>query len=137
MRHLALTTTWTRSLAVGAVIALALGCASLPPAQPATDLKAIAGEWRGTGQGRDGSARSVTMTITDDGRFTSVFDQPVGSLGTTFPGTVKVENGLFRYRSEKTGNTGTFTLHEGHGKRVLATRAGNGSSAAELMPARP
>jgi hypothetical protein len=106
MRHLALTTSWTRVLAVGAVIALALGCASLPPAQPATDLKAIAGEWRGTGQGRDGSTRSVTMTITEDGRFTSVFDQPVGPLGTTFPGTVKVENGRFRFHSEKTGKHG-------------------------------
>ena len=136
MRHLVRTTTWTRSLAVGAVIALALGCASLPPAQPATDLKAIAGEWRGTGQGRDGSTRSVTMTITEDGRFTSVFDQPVGSLGTTFPGTVKVENGRFRFHSEKTGNTGTFTLHEGQGRRVLTTRADNGSSAAELTPTR-
>jgi hypothetical protein len=137
MRHLVRTTTRTRSLAVSAVIALALGCASLPPAQPATDLKAIAGEWRGTGQGRDGSTRSVTMTITEDGRFTSVFDQPVGSLGTTFPGTVKVENGRYRFQSEKTGNTGTFTLHEGQGKRVLTTRADNGSSAAELVPARP
>lgn len=136
MRHLAFTTTWARSLAVGAVIALALGCASLPLAQPATDLKAIAGEWRGTGQGRDGSARNVTMTITEDGRFTSVFDQPLGSLGTTFPGTVKVENGRFRYRSEKTGNTGTFTLHEGQGKRVLTTRADNGFSASELTPVR-
>ena len=38
MRHLARTTTWTRSLAVGAVIALALGCASLPPAQLGTPI---------------------------------------------------------------------------------------------------
>ena len=78
------------------------------------------------------------MTITEDsGIFTSVFDQPIGALGTTFPGTVKVESGRFRFHSEKTGNTGTFTLHEGQGKRVLTTRADNGSSAAELVPARP
>ena len=50
MTHLVRTPTWARSLAVGAVIALALACASFPPAQPATDLKAIAGEWRGTGR---------------------------------------------------------------------------------------
>lgn len=137
MRHLVRTSTWTRSFAIAAIMALAVGCASLPPAQPATALKAIAGEWRGTAQGRDGSTRNVTMTIAEDGRYTTVVDQPIGTFGTTFPGTVKVENGRFRYLSEKPGNTGTLTLHEGEGKRVLTSRADNGSSAADLVPARP
>ena len=137
MRHLAPATAWTRLLVIAAALAMAFGCASLPPAQPATDLKAIAGEWRGTAQGRDGSTRGITMTITEDGRYTTVLDQPIAALGTTFPGTVKVENGRFRFHSEKTGNTGTFTLHESNGKRVLTTRADNGFSSAELTPVRP
>ena len=128
---------WTRLLATVAGMALAVGCSSLPPAQPAADLKAIAGEWRGTAQGRDGWTRAVTMTITEDGHYTTVADQPLGQFGTTFPGIVKVENGRFRFRSEKTGNTGTLTLHEGQGKRVLTSRSDNGTSAADLVPTRP
>jgi len=48
-----------------------------------------------------------------------------------------VENGRYRFRSEKTGNTGTFTLHEGGGKRVLTSRPDDGTSAAELTPVAP
>ena len=137
MRLLSTRRRWISTIALGAVATYVLGCATLPPAQPAMDLKTIAGQWRGTAQGRDGATRGVTMTIGEDGRYVSVLDQPVGAMGTTFPGTVKVENGRFRFVSERTGNTGTMTLHEGQGKRVLTTRTDNGMSASELVPVRP
>jgi hypothetical protein len=137
MTHAPSRRVFVRALALCAVGAVALGCATLPPAQPDTDLKAIAGKWRGTGQGRDGSTRAVTMTIWEDGRYESVLDQPIGSLGTVFPGRVRVENGRYRFVSERTGNTGTMTLYEGQGKRVLTTRTDNGASASELTPVTP
>ena len=98
---------------------VATGCAALPPAQPARDLKAIAGRWEGTLALRSGATYKATTVITEDGRFETVVDRPIGELGTSFPGTVKIENGRFRYFSSKTGAVGTMTLHEGEGKRVL------------------
>jgi len=119
------------------LVALTLGCASLPPAQPATDVKGIAGQWHGTLEGRNGFRAGVVFTIMDDGRYLSVLDRPAGEFGTTFPGTVTVENGRYRTRSDRTGNLGTLTLHQGDGKRVLALRSDNSNAAADLVPANP
>jgi hypothetical protein len=116
---------------------MVLGCATLPPAQPARDLKAIVGRWEGTLRLRDGAAYGAKLVITEDGRFETVVDRPIGNLGTSFPGTVKVENGRFRYVSEKTGAVGTMTLHEGEGKRVLTSSNDNGVSTAQYVPAKP
>jgi hypothetical protein len=82
--------------------AIALGCTTLPPAQPAANLKAIVGRWEGTLHLRDGSSYKATTVITEDGRFETVVDRPIGTLGTSFPGTVKIENG--RYREARHGS---------------------------------
>jgi hypothetical protein len=123
-----------RVLLVAGTLA-AFGCATLPPAQTARDLKAIAGRWEGMLRLRDGATHKAKMEIAEDGRFVAVLDAPIGTLGTTFPGTVKVENGQFVAFSEVTRTTGTFTLHEGDGKRVLATRSPNATG--EYVPAKP
>ena len=117
-------------------MALAVGCSSLPPAQPAADLKAIAGEWRGTAHGRDGWTRDVTMTITEDGRYTTVTDQPLGQFGTTFPGTEGRERAVPLPVRENRQHRHARTLHEGQGKRVLTSHSDNGISAADLVPSR-
>jgi hypothetical protein len=118
-------------------VAVVTGCATLPPAQPARDLKAIAGRWEGTLTLRSGATYKATTVITEDGRFETVVDRPIGELGTSFPGTVSIENGRFRYASSKTGAVGTMTLHEGEGKRVLTSVNDNRASSAEYVPARP
>jgi hypothetical protein len=56
--------------------------------------------------------------------------------GPRFEGTVAVADGKFRWKSITSGRTGTYTLHEGDGKRVLVTSADDGSSVGELRPAK-
>jgi hypothetical protein len=123
-----------RVLLVASTLA-AFGCATLPPAQAARDLKAIAGRWEGTVRLRDGAMYKAKMEITEDGRYVAVLDPPIRNLGATFPGTIKVENGQFVSFSEVTRATGTFTLHEGDGKRVLTSSSSNATG--EYVPARP
>jgi hypothetical protein len=136
MRHAMLVFGWRLCLVTTTVLIVS-GCATLPPAQPARDLKAIVGRWEGTLRLRDGAVYGAKLVITEAGRFETVVDRPIGSLGTSFPGTVKVENGRFRYVSEKTGAVGTMTLHEGEGKRVLTSSNDNGASTAQYVPAKP
>jgi hypothetical protein len=122
-----------RALAVAVTIAMLAGCASLPPAMPSTDLKLIAGKWQGTLQTRQGQAR-FTQTIHADGTIETLIPS-MTNPGPRFAGRVVVDNGQFRWKSETTGRTGTFVLHEGEGRRVLVSRADDGTSAAEATPA--
>jgi hypothetical protein len=102
-------------------------CSTLPPPQQASEVSAIAGKWRGTMYGRGGAVGAV-MDISSDGRYVTTTDTPIGQLGNVFTGTVAVEDGKFRYRSDTTGSTGTLVLHEGEGKRVLAGQGDTGGS---------
>jgi hypothetical protein len=135
MRHLRI---WTAghvlpAFIVAAVAALAVGCTSLPPAQSAKNVSTIAGEWRGAIQDRTGGSTGAAMTIAAEGRYELALDRP-GPMGTKFPGTVTVDNGAYRFRSERTGNTGTMTLHEGDGKRVLSLRTDANTTTGEFTP---
>jgi hypothetical protein len=116
------------------VLAVVTGCASLPPAKPATDVKAIAGNWKGTLYLRGGQAHPFTSTITEDGRVESIVPT-LSNPGPRFVGTVKVEGGKYRFKSETTGRLGTFILHEGAGKRILKSEADDGASWTEAIPA--
>jgi hypothetical protein len=107
-------------------------CSTLPPPQQASAVSAIAGKWHGTMYGRAGAVGAV-MDISPDGRYVTTTDRPVGQLGTVFTGTVAVQDGKFRYRSDTTGSTGTLVLHEGEGKRVLAGQGDVGGSS-RLVP---
>jgi hypothetical protein len=110
------------------VAILGAGCASLPPLQTANELHQIAGKW----EGRLGDGRPATMTISQDGRYQGVI---AGSSG--FAGQVQVSEGRFRFKSETTGQSGTMTLYEGDGKRILRTSTDNGSITSEYSPAKP
>jgi hypothetical protein len=104
-------------------------CASLPPAKSVGDVREIAGKWEGTGTG-PGGAVGVRSTINPDGSFTSVIGER------TFTGKIQVVDGKLRGRGDQTGNTGTWTLHEGDGKRTLVYRSDDGRVGAELTPAK-
>jgi hypothetical protein len=109
------------------VAAFAMGCATLPPAKAVTNVNQIAGKWQGnvsSGQGTQPAA----MTINPDGTFSTV----IGSQ--TFTGRIAVAEGKLPGRGDQTGNTGTWSVHEGDGKRVLVYKADDGRVTAELAP---
>ncbi len=110
------------------VAILGAGCASLPPLQTAKELHQIVGKW----EGRLGDGSPASMTIREDGRY-----QGVIAGGRGFAGQVQVSEGRFRFKSETTGQSGTMTLYEGDGKRILRTSTDNGSITSEYTPAKP
>jgi hypothetical protein len=112
---------------------LLAGCATLPPAKPVQDLKVLSGNWTGTVVTRGGGSHTATMTINDDGTYVAVVPTiPPG----TFKGTARVVGGKVQIKSETTGRTGTWTLHEGDGQRVLIVIADDGSSESRYTPQR-
>ena len=119
--------------AVVFVVGVLVGCATLPPAQPARDLKAIAGKWEGTLTSRTGARLPYTTTISENGT-TETIVPGLSNPGPRFVGVVRVEAGKYRWKSDTTGRTGTYTLHEGEGRRVLVSQADDGSSTAEGTP---
>ena len=123
------TRTRLASFLIGILLA---GCASLPPAKPATDFQAIAGTWVGTIYGRFGVAES-TFTIKGDGSWENLVPR-FTSPGPRFVGTARVADGKYRWKSETSGMTGTWTLHEGNGKKVLAIQTDDGGTTGQYEP---
>ena len=120
------------------VVAFVWACATLPPIQPIRDLNSIAGKWEGTWHGPLG-ADPFSITIKKDGTWESIV--PADSnlarkFGTRFVGTVNLSEGKCRFKSQTTGMTGIYTLHEGGGRRVLVIVSDDGKSRAELEPAK-
>lgn len=114
-----------------ATCALVAGCATLPPVRPIFDAQTIAGTWTGTLKLVEGATYHGLSTINPDGTYTvQIPDLPPG----TFRGIIAFGDGKGIYRSETTGRTGTLTLHEGGGRRVLLWKADDGSSVAYTTP---
>jgi hypothetical protein len=125
-----------RALALGLVTMLLVGCATLPPAQPVSDIKQIVGKWEGTLKTSGGRSYPMTTTINPDGTYESIVPA-LSNPGPRFPGTVEVSRGGLRWTSTATGRTGTYTLHEGDGKRVLRSVADDRTSTSESTPIKP
>src|SRR5687767_15063866 len=128
------------------VIAALSACASLPPAKQVSDVNQIAGAWQGTGSvpiatamgaGASGTG-FLTTTINADGGYSSVADGRLAAgaalLAQTFSGKITLTEGKLRSRSEHAGLMGTWTLHEGDGKRTLVYRSDDGRATADLTP---
>lgn len=109
--------------------AFAMGCATLPPAKAVTNVNQIAGKWQGSVSSGQGT-QPAAMTINPDGTYSTV----MGSR--TFTGKIAVAEGKLHGRGDQTGNTGTWSVHEGDGKRVLVYKADDGRVTAELTPAK-
>jgi putative ABC transport system substrate-binding protein len=129
IRRVTLTVVFTLTL-VGAVLAAyaqpAGGESPLPPVKPVTDLKSVAGPWDATAVSATAPSGSFVWTIREDG---SCEMTPPG-----FTGTVRVSEGKLIYRNSTTGGTGSLTLHEGGGQRVMRGASDNGVYAFELRP---
>ncbi len=111
------------------------GCATtLPPAKPIQDLRSIAGGWQGTVSSPQGSF-GYTLTIKEDGSWEATSSVPVGGVD-RFEGGMFVRSGKIFWVSRTTGRSGTYTLHEGEGQRVLSGRTDDGSITIRLTPVR-
>jgi hypothetical protein len=111
-------------------LVVATGCATLPPVQPAMDLKQVVGQWEGTGTSSTVRSFPVKLSVRPDGTYESFTPN-------RFTGTVTVADKQFRWKSTDTGRTGTWTLHEGDGRRVLTMQTDDGSITWNLTPVRP
>ncbi len=112
------------------VVALLAGCASLPPAKPISDVKSLAGKWEGYTTNQRGTF-PLTLTIKEGGSYSAF----VPAANTTVTGTMQVIDGKVRFRTAD-GATGTTTLHEGGGKRILRSVRDDGSVTSEYEPAK-
>jgi hypothetical protein len=95
----------------------------------------IEGKWEGSvslGSAGNKGTFPATMTITQDGRFEMLVPELSMSPGPRFVGTIAIIDGKYRFKSETTGSTGTYTLHESEGKRLLFGVADGGSSSTEF-----
>jgi hypothetical protein len=124
--------TLVRLVLPAALLATLTACATatLPPAQPAVDLKQVVGQWDGTGTSPTVRTFPVKLLVRSDGTYESFTPN-------RFTGTVTVADGQLRWNSHETGRTGTWTLHEGDGRRVLVMRTDDGTITWNLTPARP
>src|SRR5262245_62276860 len=115
---------WSILLGV-TVLVVAAGCAMAPPATPLSpakalqpgDMKMLAGQWDGTIRGSTGpgqfggSAFPVTVTIGEDGKFTSNISGRPGE------GSAQIVDGKLSFTGSST--RGVATLHERGGPPVL------------------
>ena len=103
----------TRLTWMAFILAILLGaCATLPPPAAVQDLKSIAGKWDLSFRGPDWQT-SETVAIREDG--TAEWTTPRGKQGTY---SFVVQGGIIHWKSSS-GASGTVTLREGEGKRVL------------------
>ncbi len=103
----------------------------LPPARvvQAGDFNSLAGTWRGYDRDEKGFELPLEVIIKNDGSFEAAEDEPVTNR---FRGTLSIRDGQILYSTRN--DTGTLTLHEGGGTRVLA---GDASGRREALPDKP
>jgi hypothetical protein len=119
-----------RIFVISFVVALACACATLPPAQPIRDFKDVAGEWRGGYGTVDGWVVKIVRIINGDGT------GEVISSGRHAVVTQKLVDGKIWSKNERSGETGTLTLHEGGGQRLLIWESDTSVQRIEYKPIR-
>jgi hypothetical protein len=93
-----------------AVIVLT-GCATPLPQRPPSDLRVIAGAWRGT----NNVGSRVDLIVSDDGRFDAIITTPQYTLRRK--GQIRMEGQRLMYDADS--SYGRMTYLEGDGKRKL------------------
>lgn len=120
-----------RCICGGMVALLIMGCASLPPAKPVTDIQMIAGRWEGTIATRQGSLPGRALINADGSGITEV---PTGPG--RFEIDYKVANGRVSWHSRTSGRSGMCSLHEDASERILRCQGDDGRSAVDWKPAK-
>ena len=118
---------------VVSILIVFVGCATAPPAKSVTSLAQVAGTWEGTVSGPGNNAVIKSMVVQPDGTWEL---ELASGNPLRHKGRVQLIDGKLRSRSETTGNSSTWTLHEGDGKRVLKSVNDDGRVSAELTPKR-
>jgi hypothetical protein len=131
---------WTVLTAI-VVVGLAaglVGCASLGPNTPVavSDVKSVAGTWKGVVYRRGFEPENVELTIREDGSYDVVSQQTIGA--SRGKGTIAVRDGRLIIQGERGHGVGTL-LRSPDGDRVMeveATLSDNSTLSAKLSPSR-
>ena len=128
----------TVTVLVGFATAL-VGCASLGPVTPVmvSDVKSVAGTWKGMLYRSGVQPDYVTLTIRDDGSYDLVSAQPDGT--SRGRGKIVINDGRLRIEGEKGHGTGTL-LKNPAGDLVMnldAVLSDHSTVSAKLWPANP
>ena len=98
----------------------------------AATSKTLIGKWSGTIYAVNGTTYPFTTTFRDDGSWHATSTLQPGN----FDGAWRLNGSNVVWRSVTTGRTGTATLHEANGTRILRLIPDDRSSTTELTPAR-
>ncbi|MGH7306178.1 MAG: hypothetical protein ACRELZ_23080 [Candidatus Rokuibacteriota bacterium] len=123
------------STVVGGLAALLFGCASAPVV--VSDIKSVAGTWRGVIYSSGGQPERVELTIREDGSYDLVSRQTVGA--SRGKGKVVASEGRLHFQGEKGRGVGTVLQSPGGADRLMnieATLSDNSILSAELSPSR-
>jgi hypothetical protein len=131
MTHLAVRLVSRHLLAISLVAASVFACSTLPKAQPAKDLKSLAGKWEGWGTNRKYGRFFITLRIKEDGTWAMTTSTSYLG-GTHFSGKASVLEGQLEMFSENPQLRGTYTLHWGETERWLIFKSDDGNTTAEL-----
>lgn len=130
---------WTAFTAtVVGFTALLVGCATFGPLTPVhvSELKSVAGTWKGVVYESGSEPDSITLTIQEDGSYEVVSRQPIGT--SRGKGQIEIREGRLILQGQRGRGVGTL-LSRGNGDRVMrieATLSDNRILTAELGPSR-
>jgi hypothetical protein len=130
-------TVLTATLIVGFAASL-VGSASFGPITPVavSDIKSVAGTWKGTVYKSGSEPEYVTLTIREDGSYDVVSAQMIG--GSRGKGKIVISEGRLLFEGEKGRGAGTVLSNPG-GERIMnieATLSDNSILTAKLWPSR-
>jgi len=116
-----------------------VGCASVGPVTPVmvSDVKSVAGTWKGVLYRSGVQPDYITLTIREDGSYDFVSAQPDGT--SRGRGKIVINDGRLRIEGEKGHGTGTL-LRNPAGDLVMnveAVLSDNSTVSAKLWPANP
>jgi hypothetical protein len=128
-------TTLAATVVVGFAASL-IGCASAGPLTPVvvSDVKSVAGTWKGVVYLSGSEPEYVSLTIQEDGSYHLESRQAIGS--TRGKGTIVISEGRLLFQGEKGRGVGTV-LRSPNGDRVMnveATLSDNRILTAKLSP---
>jgi hypothetical protein len=133
----ALWTVFTATVVVGFAASL-VGCASFGPVTPVavSDVKSVAGTWKGVVYLSGSEPDNVTLTIREDGSYDVVSREPIGA--SRGKGQIVISDGRLIMQGEKGRGVGTLLRSPNGGltMNIQAILSDNSILTAELWPSR-
>ena len=121
--------------AISVLAFLLYGCSTLPPVQPAKDLKNFVGKWQGKIWNVDWNWDfNISLTAEEDGIFFMSLPSFLGVGLANIVGKWGVKEGKIWFKSEEFWMNGTGILHEGGGKRAVIFHSDDGRTTGWVIP---